>query len=78
VGVDHLSLAGYRSPFGPAIYTTLIPTTDYSVVVPHIGTLAPAGISRLRFSLNIGARDTIGGLLLEIARKNRREQAKPV
>jgi hypothetical protein len=36
-------------------YRAFIPTTDCSVPVPHIGTLALAGISHLSFSLNSGA-----------------------
>jgi len=36
-------------------YRAFIPTTDCSVPVPRIGTLALAGVSRLSFSLYIGA-----------------------
>ena len=53
-----LATCPWRDTAAPSVqlhYRAFIPTTDCSVPVPRIGTLAFAGISRLSFSLNIGA-----------------------
>ena len=53
--VGHLSLAGYRSPFGPAPLQGLLPYYGLLRPCARIGTLALTRFSRLSFSLNIGA-----------------------
>jgi hypothetical protein len=53
-----LAACPWRDTAAPSVqphYRAFLPTTDCSVPVPRIGTLALAGISRLSFSLNIGA-----------------------
>src|ERR1019366_4458589 len=53
--VGHLSLRVTAVPSVQPYYRAFIPTTDCSVPVLHIGTLALGGISHLSFSLSIGA-----------------------